>query len=254
MSDLSSFLEGSSAWVEMESALNRGMLPSALAIVAPQSLHTSLLRKAAELWLCDDLIGCGSCPSCLAWSEDGHPDLIVASEEGAPSVDQCRRMSEELLLRPVVASRRIAVVPDADRMSLNSANSLLKITEEPPESGHLFFLLREDRMIPTLRSRVWTLRFFSEDLLKSVSLPSGKGQWIAWLGKLPRIDRGDLLLELEGMSKKLVEDGRFKTASAVDQLIFMAERTHLSTAMIGDLAFLSIEEEYPFERIFDDIW
>jgi DNA polymerase-3 subunit delta' len=41
-----------------------------------------------------------------------------------------------------------------DRLSLPAGNSLLKITEEPPEKGRILLFLEEDNLIPTLRSRL----------------------------------------------------------------------------------------------------
>ncbi len=254
MSDFPAFLGSSSAWRDLEERLKGNMPPSALALCLPEVFHREILLSVAGFLLCDDGSRCGLCPSCLGWKEDGHPDMIMASQDGPPSVDQCREMSAELQLKPVLSKGRLGVVPFADGLNLNSANSLLKITEEPPEGCRLIFLMGEDRLIPTLRSRVLTVVFPEKEVFSSARIPNGRAEWTEWLGRVASLDREGLFLEVQGLISTLTERGLYSKASGLSQLIFLADQTHLSVSMMGDMVFLIIEEEYPFESVFDRVW
>lgn len=254
MSDISAFLRSSHVWLSLKEELETGTFPSAMALCLPQGLHSGLILELAKIGLCLNRCGCGTCRSCLAWNDGSHPDLLFASVEGPPSVDDCRAMIAELSLKPVVSDGRLGVIPWADKLNLNSSNSLLKITEEPPDGCRLIFLMEENRLIPTLRSRVWTVCFPEDDVFPPLEPPSGKSQWLEWLERTASSDRDQLTTELNRFVVYLVKEKRYNEASGLSQLIFLANQTNLSLSMMGDMVFLIIEEDYPFESVFDSIW
>ncbi len=241
-----------STWAGLMEAMSRSVLPSAVALVIPETYQRQLLWAVARYWLCEDHTYCGHCLSCMAWSDDGHPDVLVAGNDGPPSVDVCRKLADDVHLSPVASSRRIAAVLWADKMNLNAANSMLKIAEEPPSHGHVFFLMEEDRLIPTLRSRSWFFRFPQEELIEALPVPDGEAAWLAWIARAgQKVQAVDLLAELRGMEMSLASQGLLKEAAGLSQLIFLAGRAHLPATMIADLAYLLIKEDYPFEHISD---
>jgi DNA polymerase-3 subunit delta' len=101
-----------------------------------------------------------------------HPDfLTVACPEGKSelpiellvgSLDNRGRegLCHDLSLRPMLARRRVAVIDDADRMSTEGANAILKTLEEPPSYALIILIAADLGMIlPTIRSRCQTVRF-----------------------------------------------------------------------------------------------
>ena len=96
-----------------------------------------------------------------------HPDLLVLERiaEGgktkkAISVDQARQLPEFFSKSPSQAKHRVAIIDAADDLNINAANALLKILEEPPESGVLFLVTHAPgRLLPTIRSRCRRLSF-----------------------------------------------------------------------------------------------
>ena len=65
-----------------------------------------------------------------------------------------------LSMRPMTASRRIAVIDDAQTMSREAANALLKTLEEPPPGSVLFLITSSaDAILPTIRSRCQPVTF-----------------------------------------------------------------------------------------------
>ncbi len=101
---------------------------------------------------------CGKCRGCAMMSAHGHPDCerIIPSGEKNKSIkiDQIREAKEVCYIKPAVSSRRVFIIENAEAMTAEAQNALLKILEEPPE-GMLFLLLTDSlhRLLPTVRSR-----------------------------------------------------------------------------------------------------
>jgi DNA polymerase-3 subunit delta' len=126
--------------------------------VGPDGVGKRLVAKGiAQCLFCqrvsdEQLDACGACAACRQVLADTHPDLLtVGCPEGKRELPIAliagegeRRGREGLLhdlsLRPMSATRRIAIIDDADTMNEESANALLKTLEEPPP-GSLLFLI-----------------------------------------------------------------------------------------------------------------
>lgn len=85
-----------------------------------------------------------------------HPDLCVVQAEGASiSVDQVRAVTSELYTLPNQGSYKVVLICDAQKMTAQAQNALLKALEEPPSHG--VFILTADSpqgLLTTVRSRV----------------------------------------------------------------------------------------------------
>lgn len=104
---------------------------------------------------------CGACRSCRQHAAGTHPDWSVLEPEDASvvTIDQVRRLHERLPYQPLTSSRRVVLIPEAARLSLEASNALLKVLEEPPT--HVVFLLataQRDRILPTILSRCQAVR------------------------------------------------------------------------------------------------
>jgi DNA polymerase-3 subunit delta' len=75
-------------------------------------------------------------------------------------VDQIRRLSQLAALTPRHGKRRVFIVDPADRMNLEAQNALLKTLEEPPPRTVLILITSRPRvLLPTVRSRCFSLAF-----------------------------------------------------------------------------------------------
>ncbi len=93
---------------------------------------------------------------------DDHPDLFMVTREENQrliGIDRVRALKEEFSLTPVQATRRAAVVVDAERLTGEAGNALLKLLEEPPPHSHLILTARDrGAVMETLVSRCRPLR------------------------------------------------------------------------------------------------
>jgi DNA polymerase III subunit delta' len=89
-----------------------------------------------------------------------HPDLHVLGTEGVIiKRDDVREIVKRSHYAPSVGAHRVVVVEDADRMTEHTSNFLLKELEEPPErTVWILCAPSEADLIPTIRSRVRTVR------------------------------------------------------------------------------------------------
>lgn len=105
---------------------------------------------------------CLECPTCDQLERLVHPDLSVVQAEkvgGQLKVDQIRDLQHSLVLAPIGANLRIALLLRFEEANPNAANALLKTLEEPP-SRVVIMLTAEsaERLMPTIVSRCEILR------------------------------------------------------------------------------------------------
>ena len=99
---------------------------------------------------------------------------IAPDEKNSIGIDQVRQIKNFLWQKPALSSRRTLVLDDAERMTAEAQNALLKITEEPPASSLLVLVASDvDALIPTVVSRFQKL-YFS---------PVPKREFLAWATK-----------------------------------------------------------------------
>ena len=119
----------------------------------------SLARGFAKAVLCTaapDNRPCGFCPSCRHFESGTHPDYLVITppENGAIKIDQVRTLISAMGNRPLEGGGRVCLIEDAERMTPDAQNALLKSLEEP-EPGNVFILTADNprKLLPTIRSR-----------------------------------------------------------------------------------------------------
>jgi DNA polymerase-3 subunit delta' len=128
----------------------------------------------ARLLLCkrvgaDATEPCGACHDCSllgplageAGAQPSHPDLHWVLADGARiKVDAVRDLRSALSLVANERGRRVALIPEAEKLRAESANALLKTLEEPPPGAVLILVTTSAHVLPrTLRSRTLRVRF-----------------------------------------------------------------------------------------------
>lgn len=115
-----------------------------------------------ESLMCEkDSLSCGKCDSCLKIKKNIHPDLLVISNEGVIKIDQVRTLISQANLKPFSAKYKVFLIDNADTMTTEASNALLKTLEEP--SGRaVIILIAKDKtsLLPTIVSRSRVIKFF----------------------------------------------------------------------------------------------
>lgn len=157
------------------------------------------LRLAASLLCPEENAPCTRCRDCRKVFAGIHPDVISVERQPDTKgqlhrellVDQIRDMTADAVIAPNEASRKVYILPEADRMNLPAQNALLKALEDPP--GHACFLLcaaAADSLLPTVRSRCVRL----DDTARTVTLAPLSPLTEAYLLAAAKGDIGEITL------------------------------------------------------------
>lgn len=140
-------------------------------------------KKRTALWLAQSLfclesteteLTCGKCANCTRIASHNHPDVHLLEPDGASiKIDQVRALKQELSKRGMESDQKVVIIYDAEKMTVQSANSLLKFIEEP-EGGLLLLFLTTNpgQILPTIQSRLQPVTFKSltfDSLLASLT-------------------------------------------------------------------------------------
>jgi DNA polymerase III subunit delta' len=150
-------------------ALQADRVAHAYAFVGPSGVGRRLTALGfAQACLCPDR-GCGACPTCRRVAAGQHPDCHLLAPtppeknpRGTPSlrIEQIRELEHWAALAPLAAPRKVFILDDAERMTLPTAQALLKTLEEPPPRTLLILILANVRALPpTVLSRCQLVRF-----------------------------------------------------------------------------------------------
>ena len=115
---------------------------------------------------------CGKCHYCKQAESGNHPDIIRVTHEkpNSISVDDIRtQVNNTVDIKPYQGPYKVYIIPQADMMTPQAQNAILKTIEEPP-SYAVFLLLTEnaETLLPTINSRcvMLKLRNIKDTLIK----------------------------------------------------------------------------------------
>ena len=88
------------------------------------------------------------------------------------TIDQIRRLKTFLNSTSIIQnSSKIVIIDSADYLNINSANSMLKILEEPKENTYIFLISNQiSLLLPTIRSRCLKIKFNTHNLINFTNI------------------------------------------------------------------------------------
>jgi DNA polymerase III subunit delta' len=161
-------------------SIKRGSLAHAYLFTGPPHVGkmTLAIDLARTLNCNSDQSPCDSCRTCQRIAQGKHPDVIMIDKNAGRDPKDRKKASEigidtirEHLQRgsslpPYEGKYKVYIIEDADLMSVEAANCLLKTLEEPPNHVVIILLTAEENvLLPTVISRCQRFE------LKPVSIP-----------------------------------------------------------------------------------
>jgi DNA polymerase-3 subunit delta' len=183
----------SAAVALLQRAIAGDRLAHAYAFVGPSGVGRRLTAVAPAR-------GCGACAVCRRVGAGQHPDCQVLAPspprdnpKGAPMIriEHIRELERAAALTPLEGARKVFVLDDAERVTLPTAQALLKTLEEPPPRTHLVLIMSNPRALPpTVLSRCQRVRFQPLGDADAAHLLEARGVAPAVSGLLARLAQG----------------------------------------------------------------
>jgi len=180
-------------------------------------------QAAAQMLLCaEEKSPCGACPACSQVNRFVHPDLfaiapgkpedddklhksleaygqdiydrLLFSPKASIVIERIRNLKVESAKTQVGRGNRVIIIREAEQMTLEAAQSALKLIEEPRPGTYFILTCREpEALLPTILSRCQLVRFqpLPETYIESVLSEVGEGTNLEW-GIIARLAQGSL--------------------------------------------------------------
>ena len=131
-----------------------GMTHAWLFTGPPGSGRSNAAVAFAAALQCEDG-GCGECHACHTVLKGSHADVtVVRTEKLSIGVDEVRDLVRRSALAPVGRRWQVMIVEDADRLTEQACNALLKAIEEPTDrTVWILCAPTIEDVLPTIRSR-----------------------------------------------------------------------------------------------------
>lgn len=149
----------------MQNAIRQKKMSHAYLLCGEAGSGKRLLAEAfAKTVLCEEggIEACGKCKSCKQAESGNHPDFrVVVREKATLGVKEIReQVATDVQIKPYSSPYKIYLIDEAEKMTEEAQNALLKTIEEPPE--YAIFLLtvsRQELLLQTVLSRCVILPF-----------------------------------------------------------------------------------------------
>lgn len=115
---------------------------------------------------------CMECDSCKRALSKNHPDIITITHEKPNSIgieDIRIQLIDDVSIKPYTGPYKIYILNEAEKLTLQAQNALLKTIEEPPAYAVILLLTENaEILLPTIRSRcvMLKLRNIKDQLIK----------------------------------------------------------------------------------------
>lgn len=106
---------------------------------------------------------CNKCKPCIEFESNNNPDFtIIEPDNNSIKIEQIRSMQKKIIEKPINGSKKIYIINDADKMTKEAQNCLLKTLEEPQSFVVIILICsNENAILSTVKSRC-TKIFFKE--------------------------------------------------------------------------------------------
>ena len=147
----------------LQDALYRNKVSHSYLFLGQEGIGKKMIAKEfAKGILClNDDKYCNNCKSCLEFDGNNNPDFYIVEPEGNNiKIEQIRELQKKVQEKPIIATKKVYLIDNADLMTKEAQNALLKTLEEPPEFVTIILIGENDNaFLNTIKSRCMILHF-----------------------------------------------------------------------------------------------
>ena len=176
---------------------------------------------------------CGECHSCRQAMSGNHPDIIYVRHEKPASIgveDIRNQLTGDIQIRPYNGKYKIYMIADAEKMTVQAQNAILKTIEEPPAYAVIILMTANDQIfLDTIRSRCVTLNLkpvpderVKEYLMEQLQVPDYQADICAAfaqgnIGKAVRLASSEDFSSIKASAMQLVRNaGKMEISDLID--------------------------------------
>ncbi|MDO5023018.1 MAG: AAA family ATPase [Eubacteriales bacterium] len=201
-------------------------LPHSLLILGQKGTGKNTLGLLlSQMQLCTAELNnrpCGTCSNCIRVAQHTHPAFLFAGEDrqaNSIKIDDIRSIVERLSIYNIEGDKRAVLLIDADRMTVQAQNALLKSLEEPDKQTYFILTANNKQsLLPTVLSRCTQLNMplWSEERIYDYLIKSN----IDNAKKIAALSEGSI-----GRALRYSSDDNFhKILAMVDETIAEADK------------------------------
>lgn len=186
---------------------------------------------------------CLHCSSCKKAMNRNHPDIIYISHEKPASIgieDIREQLIGDVAIKPYTGPYKIYIVDEAEKMTVQAQNALLKTIEEPPAYAVILLLVsNEGALLPTISSRCVTLNFkpvrdevIKKYLMEELHVPDYQAEVsVAFaqgnVGKAKQIATAEDFSDMMETAFRILKKGKdMEVYEMVDAIKLLSEQKH----------------------------
>lgn len=121
-----------------------------------------IAKEFAKMLLCiNNNKYCNTCKSCIEFDSNNNPDFLYIEPDGnSVKIEQIRYIQRKIQEKPIISNKKVYIINDADKMTTEAQNCLLKTLEEPPEYSTIILIgSNENMFLSTIKSRCMIIHF-----------------------------------------------------------------------------------------------
>ena len=186
---------------------------------------------------------CLQCSSCKKAMNRNHQDIIYISHEKPNSIgieDIREQLISDVSIKPYTGPYKIYIVDEAEKMTVQAQNALLKTIEEPPAYAVILLLVNNgSTLLPTIASRCVTLNFkpvrdevIKKYLMEELHVPDYQAEVsVAFaqgnVGKAKQIATAEDFTEMMDAAFRILKRGQdMEVYEMVDAIKLLSEQKH----------------------------
>ncbi len=159
-----------------QNALESGKISHAYIINGERSSGKEFIARIFAMALQCEAEGvepCNECHSCKQALSGNNPDIIKVTHEKPATVgveDIRNGVNNDVVIKPYSSKWKIYIINEAEKMTVQAQNALLKTLEEPPAYAVILLLTSNpEALLPTIQSRcvILNMKPVSDDIVKN---------------------------------------------------------------------------------------
>lgn len=166
MADFKDVIGHESVILHLQNSIRQGRISHAYLFSGDDGSGKHLLAESfAKTLLCKEegIIACDSCKDCRQFASGNHPDFHrITREKASLSVKEIReQVTEDVQVKPYSGKYKIYLIGEAEKMTEEAQNALLKTIEEPPPYAVFLLLVKNpEQLLQTVLSRCIALPLY----------------------------------------------------------------------------------------------